>query len=80
MLKVPISSNFFILPSDPIFHARNFGEKNFDLDKKRFFYEVLKPENPILLQNGGKFERFSYCLLLKNHLHITLCFQPSETK
>ena len=30
----------------------NFGEKKFfNLDKKRFFYEVLKPENPILLRS-----------------------------
>ena len=42
----------FIFPSDPIFHAMNFGgKKNFDLDKKRFFYEVLKPGNPILLRS-----------------------------
>ena len=42
----------FIFPSDPIFHAMNFGkEKNFNLDKKRFFYEVLKPRNPILLRS-----------------------------
>ena len=39
---MPISSNFFILPSDSIFHAMNFGAKIFDLDKKRSFYEVLK--------------------------------------
>ena len=33
----------FIYPSDPIFHAMNFGDKKkFDLDKKRSFYEVLK--------------------------------------
>ena len=30
-----------IFPSEPIFHAMNFGLKNFDLDKKRFFNEVL---------------------------------------
>ena len=29
----------------------NFGEKKCDLDKKRSFYEVWKPENPILLQS-----------------------------
>ena len=27
--KVPMSSKFFILPCDPIFHAMNFGEKSF---------------------------------------------------
>ena len=27
----------------------NFGEKKIDLDKKQFFYEVLKPEYPVLL-------------------------------
>ena len=33
----------FIFPSDPIFYAMIFGEKFFNLDKKRFFfYEFLK--------------------------------------
>ena len=32
----------FIFSSNPIFHAMNFGEKNFDLVKERCFYEVLK--------------------------------------
>ena len=31
--KVPKSSKFLFFLSDPIFHAMNFGEKNFDLDK-----------------------------------------------
>ena len=42
VLKVPISSKFFIFPSDPTFHAMNICEKKIDLDKKRFCYECLK--------------------------------------
>ena len=34
-------AKIFIFPSDSVFHAMNFAEKLFDLDKKRFFYEVL---------------------------------------
>ena len=43
--------NIFIFLSDHIFHATNFCEKNFDLDKKRFFYGFLKPKNPIFLRS-----------------------------
>ena len=44
----------FIFPSDPIltiFHAMNFGEKFFDLDKKLLFMNFLKPENPIFVRS-----------------------------
>ena len=43
--------NIFIFLSDHTFYAMNCCEKNFDLDKKRSFYEFLKPKNPIFLHS-----------------------------
>ena len=52
ILKWPYPQFFFIFPSDPIFHAVTFGEKKISIWLKSvFFYEVLKPENPILLRS-----------------------------
>ena len=42
ILQSACNVKIFIFLSDPIFHAINFGEKMFDLDKMRYFYEFLK--------------------------------------
>ena len=50
-LKVPMSSKFLF--SHLILYSTQWtlAKEVFDLDKKRSLYEVLKPENPVLLRS-----------------------------
>ena len=57
-MQIFLSLNFlsahiinFFFSSDPLFHAMNFIEKNFDLDKMRFF-SMFK--NPKILFSCGR--------------------------
>ena len=50
-LKCPYRQNVYFPIWSYIPCNELWRKKNFDLDKKRFFYEVLKPGNPILLRS-----------------------------